>query len=93
MLWSRREPRTDKMTAMMTKDEYRAALGQLDLKQEAVGALLGADRRTARRWASGETPVPGPVEMHIRLWLERPELLEVVRRLAREREGGDVGDR
>ncbi len=48
--------------------------------------LLDAGRRTARRWASGETPVPGPIEMHIRMWLELPELLDVVRRLARERD-------
>ncbi|MEQ1712883.1 MAG: hypothetical protein ABL908_15985, partial [Hyphomicrobium sp.] len=61
------------MTAMMTKDEYRAALSQLDLKQEEVGRLLDVGPRTARRWAAGEIDVPGPVEMHIRLWLERPE--------------------
>lgn len=77
------------MTAMMTRDEYRSAIGQLGLSQEEVGVLLDAGRRTARRWASGETPVPGPVEMHIRLWLERPEVLEVVRRLARERDERD----
>lgn len=74
------------MAAMMTTDEYRSALGRLGLKQEEVGALLDAGRRTARRWATGETPVPGPVEMHIRLWLERPELLGVVRRIAEERD-------
>jgi transcriptional regulator with XRE-family HTH domain len=76
------------MTAMMTRDEYRDAIGQLGLTQEEVGEILGAGKRTARRWASGETPVPGPVEMHIRLWRERPELLEVARRLAEAREAG-----
>lgn len=74
------------MSVMMTKDEYRAALGHLGLKQEEVGDLLGAGGRTARRWATGETPVPGAVEMHVRLWLERPEILEVIRRLAAERD-------
>lgn len=79
------------MLDMMTKDQYRAALAQLGLAQEEVGKLLGAGPRTARRWASGEVEVPGPVEMHIRQWLERPELLEVTRRLAveRDREGAD----
>ncbi len=72
------------MTAMMTKDEYRAAIGQLGLAQEEVGRLLGVGGRTARRWASGEAHVPGPVEMHIRLWLERPEVLSVVREIARK---------
>jgi len=70
------------MTAMMTKDDYRAALAVLDLAQEEVGRLLGVDGRTARRWASGEVPVPGPVEVHIRLWVERPEILDVVRRIS-----------
>lgn len=71
----------------MTKDEYRDALEALGLAQEEVGRLLDSGARTARRWASGETPVPGPVAMHIRLWLERPELLDVVRRIAAERDG------
>ncbi len=76
------------MSAMMSREQYREALAKLDLAQEEVGRLLDVGGRTARRWASGEVPVPGPVEMHIRLWLERPELLEVVRRLAEQREKG-----
>jgi hypothetical protein len=75
------------MSLMMTREEYRKALAHLDLAQEEVGRLLGAGPRTARRWASGEVDVPGPVEMHIRQWLERPELLEVTRRLAAKRDG------
>jgi len=70
------------MSCSMTKDEYRAALAKLDLRQEEVGRLLNVGPRTARRWASGEVDIPGPVAMHIRLWLERPEVLDVVRRLA-----------
>ena len=75
------------MSQMMTRDEYRAALAQLGLAQEEVGRLLGAGARTARRWASGEVEVPGPVEMHVRLWLARPEILDVTRALARDRDG------
>lgn len=75
------------MTQMMTREEYREALATLDLAQEEVGRLLGAGPRTARRWASGEVDVPGPVEMHIRLWLERPEILEVVKAIAEKRAG------
>lgn len=74
------------MLEMMSRDEYRSALEKLGLAQEEVGRLLGAGGRTSRRWASGETVVPGPVEMHIRLWLERPEILDVVRRVAAERD-------
>lgn len=77
---------------MMTKDEYREALATLGLAQEEVGKLLGVGPRTARRWASGEVPVPGPVEMHVRLWLELPEMLDVTRRLAAKRDfGGAAG--
>lgn len=75
------------MSQMMTREEYRAALEKLDLAQEEVGRLLGAGGRTSRRWASGETDIPGPVEMHIRLWLSRPEILEVVRNEAAKRDG------
>lgn len=74
------------MTAMMAKDEYRTALATLGLAQEEVGRLLGIDGRSARRWATGEVKIPGPVEMHIRQWLERPELLEVTRKIAARRE-------
>lgn len=74
------------MTVMMSKEEYRSALAQLDLRQEEVGRLLGVGGRTARRWASGEVDVPPPVEMHLRLWLERPEILEVTRKIAAKRD-------
>lgn len=80
------------MTQMMTRDDYRAALAQLGLAQEEVGLLLGTGRRTARRWASGEVEVPGPVEMHIRLWLARPELLDVTRQIAAQRDAPREGD-
>lgn len=72
----------DNMTKMMTRDEYRHALHALGLAQEEVGKILGVGGRTARRWASGEVDVPSPVEVHIRLWLERPELLSVVRKIS-----------
>ncbi len=72
------------MTMPMSREEYRAALDTLSLAQEEVGRILHVAGRTARRWASGEIPVPGPVEMHLRLWLERPEILAVVRRISRQ---------
>ena len=63
----------------MTVEQYRAALTRLGLAQEEVGRLLGVDPRTARRWALGESDVPGPVRAMVTLWLSRPELLDVVR--------------
>jgi len=74
--------RLTKCPGMMTKEEYRAALDKLSLTQEEVGELLSLSGRNARRYASGETDVPGAVEMHVRLWLERPEILDVVRRIS-----------
>jgi len=78
---------------MMTKAEYRAAIAALGMRQGDVGDLMGVDRRTSRRWANGEVAVPRPVELHLRLLLERPELLPVVRRISGAALGGvDGGD-
>ena len=70
----------------MTRDEYRAALGQLALSQEEAGRILGVDGRTIRRWASGAVAVPMPIELIVRMWLELPELVDLAKRLARERD-------
>lgn len=70
----------------MTRDEYRAALGQLALTQEEAGRILGVEGRTVRRWASGAVAVPAPIELMVRMWLELPELVDVARRMARERD-------
>jgi hypothetical protein len=87
------------MTQRMTTAEYRQALGQLGLTQSEVGALLGFTDRNSRRYALGETPVPGAVATMIRLWLLRPELVGIVRSLKwgtpdedAEHEGGDGED-
>jgi hypothetical protein len=78
----------------MTREEYRAALDKLSLTQEEVGELLLLSGRNARRYATGETEVPGAVEMHVRLWLERPEILDVVRRISTEiRQAGKLKTR
>lgn len=87
------------MTHRMSTDEYREALGQLGLSQLEAARLLGAGARSSRRWALGETEVPGPVATMIKLWLLRPELIGVVRSLKwgtpdedAEHEGGDGED-
>jgi DNA-binding transcriptional regulator YiaG len=51
---------------MMTADEYRAAIAQLDLQQTAAARLLGVDARTSRRWACGERDIPGPAARFLR---------------------------
>ena len=50
----------------MTADEYREAIKALELSQVGAGRLLGVDGRTSRRWASGASDVPPPVERFLR---------------------------
>lgn len=42
----------------MTPDAFRALLERVGLSQVAAAKLLRVDGRTARRWASGEAPIP-----------------------------------
>lgn len=51
----------------MTPTQYRAALAQLGYSQEGVAELLGIGKRTSQSYALGETPVPRPVELLLRL--------------------------
>ncbi len=53
----------------MTANQFRAALSRLDLSQVGAAKLLGADPRTARRWALGERPIPNDVAILLRLLL------------------------
>lgn len=51
----------------MTANQFRAALGRLDLSQAGAANLVGADPRTGRRWALGERQVPQCVAILLRL--------------------------
>ncbi len=51
----------------MTANQFRAALSRLGLSQAGAGKLVGADPRTARRWALGERQVPACVAILLRL--------------------------
>jgi DNA-binding transcriptional regulator YiaG len=66
---------------MMTSDEFREAIDKLSLSQSDVARLLNIDGRTVRRYAGGDAPVIGPVELMLRLLLERPTLLRAVQRI------------
>ena len=64
----------------MTKEELRSALYTLGLNQSEFARLIGVEPRQVRRWVAGDTVIiPGPVTVLVRLWLMRPELVEVVR--------------
>lgn len=53
----------------MTANQFRSALSRLDLSQVGAARLVGADPRTARRWALGERPIPDCVAILLRLML------------------------
>jgi len=51
----------------MTAKQFQAAIDRLGLSQVGVARLLGADPRTARRWALGERSVPEPIAILLKL--------------------------
>lgn len=53
----------------MTADQFRSALDRLGLSQVGAARLVGADPRTARRWALDERPVPECVVILLKLML------------------------
>lgn len=55
----------------MTKEQYRAALGKLELNHVSVKEVLGIKVRQSQRYASGDAPVSGPVERLLNELLKR----------------------
>ncbi len=53
----------------MTAKQFQAAIDRLGLSQVGAARLVGADPRTARRWALGERSVPKSVAIILRLML------------------------
>ena len=53
-------------TAAMTRTEFRRYLRELGLSPYKAAKHLGVSIRQCHRYASGETPVPGPVAMVLR---------------------------
>jgi hypothetical protein len=47
----------------MTPDQARAHLARLNLSQGDFQRLMGVDDRRARRWLSGDLPIPRAVEI------------------------------
>lgn len=60
----------------MTPNQFRSALDRLGLSQAGAARLLGADPRTARRWALGERAVPTDVAILLRLLLAKKITIE-----------------
>ena len=53
----------------MTAKQFQAAIDRLGMSQVGAARLVGADPRTARRWALGERDVPECVAILLRLML------------------------
>jgi len=52
----------------MTPDDFKEARWALNVNNTQLAEMLGASgSRIIRKWASGETPVPGPVSVLIML--------------------------
>jgi len=47
----------------VTKDEYRAALKRMGLRQVDVSWITGVTHRHGRKWATGDTPIPQSVAL------------------------------
>ena len=55
----------------MNSQEFRSAIAALGYNQARFAERVGATDRQVRRWASGETPVPGRVALVLELEAER----------------------
>lgn len=70
-------------TATMTAADARAVLDLLEISQTEFAAIIGVGPRTVRRWLSTDaqdaTPIPPPVCLLLRLFVECPTLFQAVR--------------
>jgi len=55
----------------MTPTQFRDAIDKAGLSQVGTARLLGADPRTARRWALGESEIPDSVAILLRLLITK----------------------
>ncbi len=67
----------------MSPTQYKAALAKLGLSQEMAGVLFGKAPRTGQSWAIGESAVPEPVAILLRLLLDGTITIEDVERARR----------
>lgn len=51
----------------MTKHQFRKILNLRGLSQRRLAKLLGVAERSTRRWALGESEIPAPVAVIMRL--------------------------
>src|SRR5262245_56947988 len=56
----------------MNGSELKSVLGRLSLKQTELAQLLDVSPRAVSTWATGESPVPGPVAAYLRVLQSLP---------------------
>jgi len=61
---------TFQLARQMSPREYERTIATLGMTRVAAGRYLGVSERTARRYCSGDTDVPPPSVMLLRLLLE-----------------------
>jgi DNA-binding Xre family transcriptional regulator len=70
---------------MMNATELRDVLARHEITSAELAAFAGVTSRAVRYWLEGERPIPGSIWLLCRLLDCRPELLGIVRDIARER--------
>lgn len=70
----------------MSPDEFKQALRSTGLSQVEFAELCGVPLRTAAHWST--TRAPNVAATLIALLAERPELVSVLRQIAKRREAG-----
>ena len=65
--------------AVLTPTALAEALQSLGIPSGyALARLIGVAPRTAQKWLTGQTPVPGPVAILVRLMLDNPAVFRAV---------------
>lgn len=72
------------VSCVMTPDEFKAALDDLQLRQNQAAELLGVTTRAVGMWVNNEREIPGPVAAYLTLLLSLPGALRA-KELARHR--------
>lgn len=69
--------------AVLTPTALAEALQSLGIPSGyALARLIGVAPRTAQKWLTGQTPVPGPVAILVRLMLDNPAVFRAVKSAA-----------
>lgn len=64
--------------SIMSPEEFKHALGKIDLYQVDFADLMGVSSRAVSLWANGPVRVPGPVQAYLRLLLSLPPEMQRV---------------